>query len=434
VSSRLASVVAAVVLALAPGRAGAQPTSEPPAAGAEEAARRHFQSATALFEAGEYQLALDEFEAAYRLKPHPTVLRNVAASQERLRRFPEAIRTLERYLAEATGPGLRAERAAIEAHLVGLRSVVGRIELVLDDPGFEIEVDGRSVGRTPLTEPIEVPLGLRTVVARREGWEPTTLQVRVEGGGTSRAELQPIARMARLTVDTSAPHAMVSVDGAPPMASPWSNVVMHGRHAVRVTAPGRRPASLDVDLAPGAERSLVVQLESGGPQGMLAIRVEPREGARATVDGLPLELDRRAARTLDQGLHRLVVDGPGRATYDANVRVRANRTTHVHVRLDKDRFYVSTLWGTIATVGAAVALGGGIYYGLAATAAANDYQDPETRTGELRGLYADRERFARAADALLITSVVIGAGAALLWYWSGQRPHSTATTRQERIE
>lgn len=428
------SSMAVALIAFALGEAAPARAQPADPAGAEEAARRHFQSATALFEAGDYELALDEFQAAYDAKPHPTVLRNVAATQERLRRYPDAVRTLERYLAEASSAGLRAERSAIEAHLVGLRSLVGRIEVVLDEPGFAIEVDGREAGTSPLADPVEVSLGTRTVVSRREGYEDETATVRVAGGQTTRVELRPIARMARLTVDTSAPHASVSVDRSPPMPAPWSNAVMHGRHEVRVTAPGRRPARLNVDLAPGVERSLVVQLESGGPQGLLAIEVEPRRGARATVDGLPLELGRDSARTLEQGLHRVVVDAPDRATYDANVRVRANRVTRMRVTLDRDRFWVSPLWGTIAAAGAAVALGGAVYFGLSATKAANDYRDPETRRDELQGLYDDRARYARQADTAAITSVVLGAGAALLWYWSGQRPSSTATVRNEEIE
>jgi hypothetical protein len=427
VSARLSIVVAVLGLAFGPSAVHAQPA-------VDEAARRHFQSATALYEAGDYELALTEFQAAYDAKPHPTVLRNVAATQERLRLYPEAIRTLERFLAEATGAALRTERTAIEAHLVGLRSLVGRVEVVLAEPGFAIEVDGRATGTSPLPDPVEVPLGNRTVVARREGYEPESVQVRVEGGGTSRVELHPVARMARLTVDASAPHAVVSVDGAPPMPAPWSNAVMHGRHDVRVTAPGRRPSSLRVDLDPGAERSLVVQLEAGGPQGMLAIHVQPRAGARATVDGLPLELGRGATRTLEQGLHRVVVDGPDRATYEANLRVRANRVTRVRVKLDQDRFWVSPLWGTLAAVGTAIALGGTVYWGLAASAAANDYRDPQTPTDELAGLYDDRARFARSADAAAVTTLIIGAGAALLFYWSRQRPESTATVRTDEIE
>lgn len=421
-------VVVAGALALVPRAGRAQPTPD------EAAARQHFQTATALYEAGDYESALTEFQAAYDAKPHPTVLRNVAATQERLRRYPDAIHTLERYLQEATGAALRAERTAIEAHLVGLRGLVGHIEVALAEPGFAIEIDGRAAGTSPLSAPVEVSLGNHTVVAARDGWEPASVSARVEGGGTSRVELRPVARMARLTVDASAPHAMVSVDGASPMPAPWSNAVMHGRHRVEVTAPGRRASSLRVDLAPGAERSLVVQLETGGPQGMLAIEVEPRRGARATVDGLPLELGRGAARTLEQGLHRVVVDGPDRAPYEANLRVRANRTTRVRVRLDENRFWVSPLWGTIAAVGTAVSLAGSIYWGVRASAAAREYRDPSTESQDLGQLYDDRARFARSADAAAITTVLIGAGAVLLWYWSRQRPESTATIRLDAIE
>jgi hypothetical protein len=362
------------------------------------------------------------------------VLRNVAATQERLRRYPDAIRTLERYLTEATGSSLRAERAAIEAHLVGLRSLVGRVEIVVEEPGFTIEVDGRVVGTSPLPEPVDVPLGTRSVIARRDGWEPATTEVRVEGGGLARAEIRPIARMARLTVDTAAPHATVSVDDAPALDAPWSNAVMPGPHSVRVAAPGRRSATMRVELAPGAERSLVIQLEAGGPQGMLALAVVPRQGARATVDGLPLDLGLRAARSVEQGPHRVVVDAPDRAPYEANVRVRANRLTRVRVRLDEDRFWVSPLWGTIAATGAGIALAGSIYWGVRAVNAANEYRDEGTAAQELPGLYDNRLKYARSADVAAVFTAIFGAGAAALWYLSGRRPESTARVTTGAIE
>lgn len=423
----LAAVLAIAAVGLLTRPAGAQPS-------ADEAALRHFQSATALFEAGDYELALTEFQAAYDAKPHPTVLRNVAATQERLRRYPDAIRTLERYLTEATSPAFRAERAAIAAHLVGLRSLVGRIEVVLPEPGFSIEVDGRSVGTSPLTEPVEVPLGTRTVVARRDGWEPATAEVQVAGGATSSVEIQPIARMARLTVDTAAPHATVSVDDSPAMAAPWSNAVLPGRHSVRVAAPGRRLASLRVDLAPGAERSMVVQLEAGGPQGLLSIEAVPRQGARATVDGVPADLGVRAARSVEQGQHRIVVDGPDHAAYVANVRVTASRMTRVRVRLDEDRFWVSPLWGTIAATGAAVTLAASIYWGSQALSTANEYRDEGTPAQELPGLYDERLRLAQRADVAALFTVLFSAGAAALWYLSGRRPESTARITTGAIE
>ena len=117
-SGRSLSILVAVLALVASDAARAQPTAQ------EEEARRHFQTAMALFEAGDFELALTEFQAAYDAKPHPSVLRNVAATQEKLRRYPDAIRTLDRYLSEATGAALRTERMTALITSSGLFSTI----------------------------------------------------------------------------------------------------------------------------------------------------------------------------------------------------------------------------------------------------------------------------------------------------------------------
>ncbi|MBI2892935.1 MAG: PEGA domain-containing protein [Deltaproteobacteria bacterium] len=389
-------------------------------------ARRHFEQGTALFGAQAYALALAEFDAAYRAKPHPTVLRNIAAAQEALQRFPEAIRTLERYLRDATGREFSREREAVEAHLAVVRNLVGRLTIDVVPEGSAIRIDGQVVGSGPLAEPVELAYGHHVVEASCDGYDAVREEVDVPPGGQARVELRPIARMARLTVDTNAPHATVAVHGAVPGAAPWSSAIMPGRHRVRVTAPGRRPTEVTVDLAPGAERSLVVQLESGGPQGMIAVGGGLPRGTRAMVDGRPLTPGPDGALAFEQGLHRVVITSPDRVTYSKNVRVRSNRVLNLRPRLAVDRFWVAPIWAVASVVATAALVTGAVYWGLRAIAAADDYQDPQTPTADLPSLYYDHERFSRAANAAIVGTLLFGAGTAFLYYYSrGGAPEST---------
>jgi hypothetical protein len=233
--------------------------------------------------------------------------------------------------------------------------------------------------------------------------------------------------MARLTIDTSAPHATVSIDGGPAAPAPRSVTLMPGRHRVRTSAPGRRPSEVTVDLGPGAERSLVLQLETGGPQGMMAIEVSPAAGALVRVDGRPLAPGAREPLTLEQGLHQVVVMADRRVPFEDGVTVRANRTTRVRVRLQEKRLYVAPIWGTVAAIGTAAFVATGIYFGLSAIDAANDYQDPDTPTAELQGLYARRADHANTSTGSFIAAGLSGAAALLLFYWArGGRPRSEA--------
>src|SRR5260370_32726938 len=70
---------------------------------ADEAAqaRAHYEAAQHYYDRGAYDQAIVEFEAAYRLKPHPNVLYNIAQAYERLLDYGRSVRYFERYLADA---------------------------------------------------------------------------------------------------------------------------------------------------------------------------------------------------------------------------------------------------------------------------------------------------------------------------------------------
>ena len=64
-----------------------------------EAAQTHFQSGLRFFESGQYDAALVEFEAAYRLSAEPDLLHNISWTHEKAGRIKEAIDYAVRYQA-----------------------------------------------------------------------------------------------------------------------------------------------------------------------------------------------------------------------------------------------------------------------------------------------------------------------------------------------
>lgn len=64
----------------------------------DEAARLTFQRAREAFDAGRYEDALVRFRQAYELSPRPTLLYNIAATLDRLRRDEETVVALRAYL------------------------------------------------------------------------------------------------------------------------------------------------------------------------------------------------------------------------------------------------------------------------------------------------------------------------------------------------
>ena len=172
---RLAPPLLALALNVLPAGAAAQDNTVE--------ARAHFQRGVGNFDARRYLPALEEFQRAFALRPHPAILINIANCYVQLRRYPEAVIHFERYLAEAADIS-PAQRREAEAALEEARTHVGELLFDIQPPGALVRVDGRDVGRTPFSRPFVVPAGQHRVEAVAQGMAPLSRVVEVEGGMT----------------------------------------------------------------------------------------------------------------------------------------------------------------------------------------------------------------------------------------------------------
>jgi hypothetical protein len=116
----LAALAVLVAIVLVPGTSFAAP------ADADRTAARHFADGQKAFTAGDYAHAGDEFEAAYRDKPHHAPLWNAARSWQRAGEDVRAANLYARYLREA--PPDAPDRDQATTALRGLTGRMGRIE------------------------------------------------------------------------------------------------------------------------------------------------------------------------------------------------------------------------------------------------------------------------------------------------------------------
>lgn len=111
-----------------------------------ETASIHFQAAQAAERRGDWQAMIDEYERAYKLAPHPSVLFNMAKGYEKLSRYREAADLLRRYLHDAPDAD---DRAAVEARIELDRDRPSHVT-VRFPPGATLFVDGQPVGEVPV--------------------------------------------------------------------------------------------------------------------------------------------------------------------------------------------------------------------------------------------------------------------------------------------
>jgi len=146
----------------------------------KEAGERYSRGLS-LYSGGEYLLALVEFERAYQLSPNYRVLYNVGQVRIQLARYSKAREALEEYLRQGGAEITGERRKAVEADLLMLAERTAKLNIVSNEPGADITVDGVSIGTTPLAEPVVVDAGEHSVEARKNGFYGKSTRVTLAG-------------------------------------------------------------------------------------------------------------------------------------------------------------------------------------------------------------------------------------------------------------
>jgi hypothetical protein len=153
------------------------------------AARAEFEQGSAAFAANSFESALQHFQEAYRLAPHPNVRVNIANCYDQLDRPIEALFHYELFLTEADRPPAEMRRT-VDASVRRLRGRVGSIALQVTPDGALITIDGSEQRRAPVTDPVRVVAGSHRIEVRLDGYQPETQTVEVAGGASARVALR----------------------------------------------------------------------------------------------------------------------------------------------------------------------------------------------------------------------------------------------------
>jgi hypothetical protein len=147
-----------------------------------EQARKHFGQGLKLYKDGDFDAALVQFERAYAGKPNFKVLYNIAQCHFELRQYVEARDTLSRYLKDGAG-SIDAERqSAVQNDLAELERRIAHLNVKVNVTGATVYVDGKKAGVTPLSTPVDVNEGQRTISVETADRGSKQRIVRVAGG------------------------------------------------------------------------------------------------------------------------------------------------------------------------------------------------------------------------------------------------------------
>jgi tetratricopeptide (TPR) repeat protein len=145
------------------------------------------------WDAGEYQMALDDYSKAHDLVSAPKLYYNIGLALEQLGRTIEAAAAYESFLAEATD-ARDALRADAKSKLGALDHGLGHLVVRVHPQNAVARVDGREMGPAI----VRVPPGTHTVTVMADGYQPDARKVTVMGGETRELEvtLSQLAAMA----------------------------------------------------------------------------------------------------------------------------------------------------------------------------------------------------------------------------------------------
>lgn len=179
-------------------------------------ARGHYERGVSLYDEGQFDGALAEFEAAYALSHRASLLFNIGQIHARLGHAVEATESLERYLTEV--PDVSPDRrAAVESELATQRGRIARVTVQTVE-GARVSIDDVDRGTAPLDAPILVGAGEHLLLVVAEGHEASRTRFRIAGGEarTIEAQLVRVGALGGSTgpETTSSPTPVLTIMGA----------------------------------------------------------------------------------------------------------------------------------------------------------------------------------------------------------------------------
>lgn len=142
-------------------------------------AKGHVEAAKKAFVARKFNVALQEFQAAQRLKPAPGLWFNIGKCYEKLNEPPSALRAFRTYLNEAptTSDRKEVEKAIGRMELKLRAKGVQQLMVVAQPPGATASIPGK--GSFPVPATWELRPGTYTVTVSASGYQTTSQPVTV---------------------------------------------------------------------------------------------------------------------------------------------------------------------------------------------------------------------------------------------------------------
>jgi len=342
-------------------------------------ARERFDRGLTLFNQGDNDGALAEFQRAYQLTGNAIVLHNIARVYAAASDPVAALDTVDQLLTRSAelSPTRRAELEVFRAEQlrrVGV-IVIGCVPAVV---GTRLEVDGADRGAEEPERPLRLAVGRHVVGVLAPGYLPQRKTVLLAGQERQSLDfaLEPVqGALGRLHFAVQPDAVAVAIDGPELGRTPTllETALAPGKHRLELRRSGYRPVTRDLFVPEAGlldvTESLSFDVTSGEPASRLRLTIS-EASAVVQVDGR-LMSEGRDGWALPEGEHRLRVERAGFFSVERRIVLRREADTPISVTLAPTAAYRADyvasatsrrVWAWGLGLGGAVLAGAGAGY------------------------------------------------------------------------
>ncbi len=333
------------------------------------AARTNWDNARELYDAQNWAAAMAEYQRAYDVSQNPRVLFNVGVCEKNLGHYLRASAAFRKELAESANKVPPTEIAAIHSALQTLEPLISTLVVTTNEPGATLSIDKEpQPGVSPFARPISIDVGVHTLRLTKPGYSDAVLEgFTVVSGEVAQAKLtlEPVEPKGHAHVEVRGPaRAAILIDGKDVGNAPFDGDVTVGPHVVEARAESWVPAREPLTIKYKDTATLVLTLSERRHQGFLRVATSP-QGASIEIDVKRVGVTRWQGPLSSNDGHEIVVSKDGFYTQRQEVVLGDDQERSLPVSLNPEKTWIWWTLGTVAVVGASIALGYFVFHNSA---------------------------------------------------------------------
>jgi len=231
-------------------------------------AKKHFEAGLSLQKAEDFKGAAVEFEMSVRLYETKSGLYNLANCYRAIHRYSEALDTFRLLNSRYEGKMDLEMKEDVDRQIREIETLVASLTINVDTEGADIEVDGNSVGKSPLAGPILLGPGEHSIIVSLDSYEKIETTIKTVSGEKKTESFTMKQLPATVSIKSSVDGADVIMDekliGQTPLAKEVE--LEPGKHTVRLTREGYEPSEQTLEMKAGESLSLDFSLVEIKPE------------------------------------------------------------------------------------------------------------------------------------------------------------------------